>query len=46
MAKFRFRSISFEQIDRFTQNFISAFLLTRSRLGLLPVIYDLLVTEL
>ena len=46
MPEFCFRLISWEQTDRFSSNFIYAFILTRSSLGLLPVIYDLFVTEL
>ena len=42
----RFRSISWEQIDRFSPNFISAFILTRSRLGLLHLIFHIFVPEL
>ena len=44
--KFRFRSISGEQIDRISLNFMYAFILTRPRLKMLPVIVSLLVIEL
>ena len=33
-------------MDRFRPNFVYAFILTRSRLGLLPVIFRIFVTEL
>ena len=39
MPKFCFRSISWEQINRFSPNFIYAFILTRSSLGLLHIIF-------
>ena len=38
--------ISGEQMDRISPNFLDAFILTISRLGLLPVIFCLFVTEL
>ena len=44
--KFRFRSISWELIDRISPNFIYASILTRSSLGLLHVIFRLFVQEL
>ena len=37
--EFRFRSISWEQIDRISPNFIYAFLLNRSSFGLLHIIF-------
>ena len=43
---FHFRSISSEQIDRILPNFVYALIFTRSRLGLLPVIFHKFVTEL
>ena len=39
MSEFRFRSISLEQIDRISSNFVYALVLIRSRFGLLPVIF-------
>ena len=36
--KFQFHSMSWEQIDRFSPNFIYAFILTRSMLGLLHIL--------
>ena len=44
--EFCFRSISLEQIDRFSLNFIYAFILIRSRLGLLHIIFRTFVPEL
>ena len=44
--KFHFRSISWEQMDRISPNFIYAFMLTISRLGLLHFIFCTFVTEL
>ena len=44
--QFCFRSISLEQIDRFPLNFIYAFILIRSSLGLLHVILSTFVPEL
>ena len=44
--KFCFPSISREQIDWFSPNFIYAFILTRSSLGLLHVIFHTFVPEL
>ena len=46
MPEFRFHSISLEQIDRFSPNFIYAFILTISRLGLLHIIFRTFVLEL
>ena len=46
MPKFRFCSIYLEQIDRISQNFIYAFILTRSSLELLQVIFRTFVAEL
>ena len=46
MPKFCFRSVSREQIDRNSPNFIFAFILTRSRLRLLPSMFCLFVAEL
>ena len=46
MPKFCFRSISWERIDRISQNFIYALILTRSRFGLLSVIFGTFVPEL
>ena len=43
--KFRFRSLSWGQIDRILPNFIYAFILTRSTLGLLHIIFRKLVTS-
>ena len=37
--KFRFRSISWEPFDRISPNFISAFILARSSLGLLHITF-------
>ena len=45
-SEFRFRPISWEQIDRTSPYFISLFILTRSRLGLFPVIFLKFVPEL
>ena len=44
--KFCFRSISWEQMDRISPNFIYAFILTRSTLGLLHIIFRTFVSEL
>ena len=44
--KFCFRSISLEQNDRISPNFVYEFVLTRSKLGLLPVIFRTFVQEL
>ena len=44
--KFRFRSISWKQMDRISPNFIYAFILTRSTLGLLHIIFHTFVPEL
>ena len=44
--KFRFGSISWEQMDRITPNFIYAFILTRSSLGLLHIIFCTFVPQL
>ena len=46
MPKFRFRSISWEKFDRNSPNYICGFVLTRSSLGLLHVIFCTFVTEL
>ena len=46
MPKFRFRLISWEQIDRISPNFIYAFILTRSTLGLLHIIFRTFILEL
>ena len=46
MPKSDFHSISWEQIDRISPNFIYAFILTRSALGLLPIIFCTFVPEL
>ena len=43
--EFRFCSISCEQIDRNSPNFIYAFILTRSTLGLLLIIFRTFVPE-
>ena len=43
--EFRFCSISCEQIDRISPNFIYAFILTRSTLGLLLIIFRTFVPE-
>ena len=45
-SKFRFRSISWELTDIFSPNFIYAFILTRSSLGLLHFIFQKFVPEL
>ena len=37
MSEFRFRSIFLEQMDIISSNFVYALILTRSKLGLLPV---------
>ena len=42
MSEFCFRSISEEQTDRISPNILYAFILTGSRLGLLPVNFDYL----
>ena len=44
--KFCFPSISGEQMDRISPNFIYAFILTRSTLGLLHIIFRTFVLEL
>ena len=44
--KFCFRSISWEQIDRISPNFICAFIFTRSSLGSLHIIFPTFVPEL
>ena len=44
--KFCFRSISWEQMDRISPNFIYAFKLPRSTLGLLHIIFPTFVPEL
>ena len=46
MLEFSFRSISLEQMDKISPNFIYAFILRRFRLGLLPVIFCKFVIEL
>ena len=46
MPKFSFRSISWEQIDRISPNFMYALIFTRSSLGLLQVIFRTFVLEL
>ena len=46
MSEFRFRSISWERIDRIWPNFVCTSTLTRSSLGLLPVIFRKILTEL
>ena len=46
MAKFGFCPISWIQIYRFSPNFIYAFILTRSSLGLLHVIFCTFIPEL
>ena len=46
MPKFRFPSISWEQMDRFWPNFIKLSILTRSMLGLLAVIFHTFVPVL
>ena len=45
MPKFRFHSISWEQIDIRSPNFIYAFILTRSTFGLLHIIFRTFVPE-
>ena len=45
MPKFRFRSISWEIIDRISQNSIDAYILTRSTLGLTHFIFDTFTPE-
>ena len=45
-SKFPFHSISWEQIDIFLPNFIYGFILTRSSLGLLHVLFRTFVPEL
>ena len=45
-SQFHFRSISWEKIDRISPNFIYAFILTRSSLGLLHVIFHTFVPKL
>ena len=45
-SEFRFRSKKLEQIGRIRPDFVCALILTRSRLGLLPVIFREFVTEL
>ena len=46
MQKFRFHSISWEQIDRISPNFIYAFISTRSSLELSHIIFRNFVPEL
>ena len=46
MSELRFRSMSLEQMDRITSNFVYALILTRSRWKVLPVIFRKFVTEL
>ena len=46
VPKFHFPSISWETIDRMLQNFRSAFILARSSLGLLHIIFRIIVSEL
>ena len=46
MSDFCFRSISLEQMDRISSNFVNALILTRSGLVLLPVIFRKFVKEL
>ena len=46
MSEFCSRSISLEQMDRLGLNFVYAFILARSMLELLPVIFPKFVTEL
>ena len=46
MPKFCFRSISWKQMDRISPNFIYAFILTRSTLELLHIIFGTFVPEL
>ena len=46
LSEIFFCSLSLEQIDRSSPNFVYAFILTRSRLGLLPVMFCLFVTEM
>ena len=41
-----FRSVSLDQISRISPNFMYANILTISRLGLLPVLFCLFITEL
>ena len=43
MSEFCFRSISLERMDRISLNFVYALILTRSRLGLLPVIFRIVI---
>ena len=45
-SKFPFHSISWKRIDRISQNFIYALILTRSSLGLLNIIFRTFVPEL
>ena len=44
IPEFRFRSISWEQIDRISPNFMYAFILTGSSLGVLAFIFCLFIT--
>ena len=46
MPEFCLRSISLEQIDRLSLNFICAFILIRSSLGLLHISFRTFVPEL
>ena len=45
-SEFRFRSISWERFDRIWPNFVCTSTLTRSSLGLLPVIFRKILTQL
>ena len=45
MSEFHFRSISLEQMDPISPNFIYACILRRFRLGLFPGIFHKFVTE-
>ena len=44
MSEFRFPSISLEQMFRIQPNVVYAYILTRSRFGMLPVIFHKFVT--
>ena len=46
VKNFCFRSISLEQIDKISQNFLYEFILTRSKLELLHLIFGTFVPEL
>ena len=46
MSEFSFRSISLERMDRILPNFVYGLILTRSKFGLLPIIFHKFAAEL